>query len=168
MSNKRPVSQTDGDGSGPSEPFDIVQESRRKKSPFSSARIYDPAAGESKGQAEMSRSNSIPRKQVGSSSRSEISGFHSNSPKRHFGGPGPSHGLDSRAGKGQHMEYEDFSSGTIGSNKSRQIPKDAGGSRDADRILEKAQTNSADTEVIEEIAPGNFLPQFVAADVHCD
>ena len=159
MTSRRPVNHTDGGGSGPSEPLDNVQDGRRKKSLFSSATIYDPEARESKEQAELTRSNSIPRKQVGSPSRSEISGLHSASPKSHFGDPSLSHDLDFRAGKGQTSEYGDSSSSPIGLNKLRLTAKDAGVSRETGRILEKAQTDSADTEVIESMAPGNFRSQ---------
>ena len=124
--------------------------------------VYDSSKLHDDDDAGLARQNSIPRKQIGTSaSTSHSSNPASSSLKAQSGQsrqqntpkPLPSVPVATSHGYTDHQTHSASQPSSI-LNRSRPIPGSQTGLRDAQDIVDRAKTNTSDTQVIETVAPG--------------
>ena len=130
--------------------------------------------------AGLARHNSIPRKQIGTPASTQYSPPQPSSPpraqtsqSRQQSAPKPlpstpaavSHGHTDR-----QMDYAPQPPSIL--NRSRPIPTSQAGLQDAQDVVDRAKTDTYDTDVVETVAPGQFRSQLfefrgTALSLHC-
>ena len=113
--------------------------------------------------------DSIPRKQIGTSANTLYSSVQASSPTRAQPGhsrqqsaPKPLPSIPAAASRGYaDRQTESASQPSSILNRSRPIPPSQAGPRDAQDIVDRAKTNTYDTQVVETVAPGQSYPRNV-------
>ena len=122
-------------------------------------------SGEYQDGSDLSRGASIPRKQVGSSPKAPYSG--NGSPTAQYGSGGydprvdiekplPSAPASSYSSSHQPGTREDVAQPSSVLDRSRPISRSTAGAYTAREVVQRAQQDSVNTEVVEQIAPGEF------------
>ena len=152
----RPVNEGDVQRIPMSQPYRGDLSSDPRSNVYNSSNIHDDDG------ADLARQNSIPRKQIGTSA----STLHSyipaaSSPKAQTGQsrqqntPKPLPSTPVAAGRGYVDRQTDSASQPPSIlNRSRPIPASQTGLRDVQDVVDRAKTNTSDTQVIETVAPG--------------
>ena len=139
-----------------SQPYGEDLSSNPRTNVYDSSKLHDDDG------AGLARQNSIPRKQIGTSAGTSYSSIPASSSLKAQSGqsrqqntPKPLPSVPVAASHG----YTDHQTGSVSQpssilNRSRPIPASQTGLRDAQDIIDRAKTNTSDTQVIETVAPG--------------
>ncbi len=139
-----------------SQPYRGDSSSNRRSNPYDSPNPQD------EDDAGLARQNSIPRKQIGTSSNTPSSSVQASSPQRAPIGHSrqqstpkplpPTPAAVSREYTDRQTDSAPQTSSIL--NRSRPIPTSQAGLRDPQDIVDRAKTNTYDTDVVETVAPG--------------
>ena len=152
----RPVNEGNAQGISMSQPY------REHLLSGPRSKAYDSPNLQDEDDANLARQNSIPRKQVGTAANVPLSSAQaSSSPRAQKGhsrqqsAPKPLPSIPAAADRG-YTDRQTESTGQPSSilNRSRPIPTSQAVLRDAQDVVDRAQTNTYDTEVVETVAPG--------------
>lgn len=130
---------------------------------------YDSPNLQNEDDAGLAGQDSIPRKEIGTSANTPYSSVQASSPTRAQPGhsrqqsiPKPLPSIPAAASR----EYADRQTDSAPQpssilNRSRPVPPSQAGPRDAQDVVDRAKTNTYDTQVVETVAPGQSRPQNV-------
>ena len=126
------------------------------------ANAYDAPNLQDEDEAGLARQNPIPRKQIGTSANTPYSSVEASSPLRTQTGhsrqqsaPKPLPPTPVAASLGYTDRQTDSTRQTSSIlNRSRPIPTSQAGLREAQDVVDRAKTNTSDTQVVETVAPG--------------
>lgn len=130
---------------------------------------YDSPNRQDEDDADLARQNSIPRKKIGTSANTSYSPVqalsHSKAQTGHSrqqSAPKPLPATPAAASYG-HTDRQNDSTPQPSSilNRSRPVPTSEAGIRDAQDVVDRAKTNTYDTQVVETVAPGQFQSRVV-------
>lgn len=129
--------------------------------------IYDPSRSQPQDESDLAVKNSIPRKQVGDITKGQASGVEPSFPR----GPTTSKKVTYPLQSDPAVDYDDTqleerknispAPGVL--DRSRPITRGHGAANTAQRVVDRAQSNTVNTEVIETFAPGNSTLKVVLA-----
>ena len=128
---------------------------------------YDSPNLQDEDDTSLARQNPIPRKQIGTFADTPYSSVQASSPPRAQIGhsrqqsapkPLPSIPVAADLGYANRQTESTHQSSSI-LNRSRPVPTSQTGLREAQDVVERAKTNTYDTQVVERVAPGQFLSQ---------
>lgn len=122
-------------------------------------------------ESDLTRKNSIPRKQLPNPAQSQTYGVHASSPTNYVrSGSQPNQpptGLVNAANHHQLMKGEDTSQAPGYHNLSKSISKTPGSASTAEDVVDRAKGNTVNTEVIETLAPGKHFLKFGNGQIEC-
>lgn len=129
---------------------------------------YDVPAPQDRYDADLARPKSTPRKQVGTSANAPYSSAQSQVPSngqlshsRNQSAPKPLPSVPVSSTDGHEpRRTEAMPQSTSVLDRSRPISRVVNGPRDAQDVINRAQTNTYDTEVIEKVAPGKLAGEY--------
>ena len=131
-------------------------------SPSPNPRAYESPSLKDEDDTGLARQNSIPRKQIGTSPNTPYSSVHTSSltwaqpgQSRQQSSPKPLPSTPVAVSRGYTDRQKDYDSQPSSIlNRSRPIPTSQAGPREAQEVVDRAKTNTYDTQVVETVAPG--------------
>lgn len=139
-----------------SQPYHGESSSKPRSNAYDSPNLQD------EDEAGLARQNSIPRKQIGASANIPYPSIQPSSPlgaqtghSRQQSAPKPLPPTPAAASRGYNDRQMDSASPPSSIlNRSRPIPTSQAGPRDAQDVVDRAKTDTYDTQVVETVAPG--------------
>lgn len=155
----RPVNEGNG--------IPMSQPHRGNVASISRSNVYESQKVQDEDDAGLARENSIPRKEIGTSASAPSSTVPASSPTRTQTGhsrqqstPKPLPSTPAAASPGFVDRYTDPATQPSSIlNRSRPIPASPAGLRDAQDVVDRAKSNTQDTQVVETVVPGQCHSQ---------
>lgn len=149
----------------PDTPAGLVINSK-KHPPYTKAPIHDsPSRSQPQNEPDLAQKNSIPRKQLGDFTKGHPSGVQPSFQRGHNPSANVAYPLQSDPAAfydGPQLEEKRTISHAPGIlDRSRPISRDPGAAKTAERVVDRAKSNTTNTEVIESYAPGKFFFKIV-------
>lgn len=134
--------------------------------PYPKVQVYDsPSRSQPQNESDLAQKNSIPRKQLGDFVKAHPSGVQPSFQRGHNPSANMAYPLQSDPAAyydGPQLEDRLTTSPAPGIiARSRPISRGPGAAKTAECVVDRAKSNTTNTEVIESFAPGKFIFKFV-------